>query len=332
MNIHNLDKKDIQKLYEFNRLCFPERENIEKIIDFWFNKNPEEYSLSVILEGDNEEIWGQILRSSTAYYYAGNYHAGEWVFDYIVRKDKRKEAYGIDILQYILKQKKVPVFATGSGPLALKIELKMGFKLVGELRKYMGIIHPIFMLSSLFRGKIPIQKYPKIIKTRNISFRLIENRTIPNFEKPYNNEVLEFVRDRSFMLWRFFSNIHVYAVYVQNDSDNYFVLRTIIIKNVTFLALVDYRCNLANKEDFKIILDAAQKITKKLKLGALITGSSLNGIDAILESHKFKSLGRPRPIIVSKSFTEDINNIKDKIINRNFIFVTLADSDGEILW
>ena len=51
-------------------------------------------------------------------------------------------------------------------------------------------------------------------------------------------------------------------------------------------------------------------------------------IDSVLESHHYKSIGRPRPIIGTKKYKTD----KEAIKNRAFAFVTLAESDGEITW
>lgn len=328
MQIKILKEFDISDLYTFNKQVFPARCESNKIIDFWFSKSIAERNLSAILISDLNEIWGQVLTSSMNYYYKNYNYTGKWIFDYIIREDKRKDGYGIDLLQFLLKYNKTPIFATGSGPLALKIELKMGFKLVGKLKKYLGIVNPFYIISSIFRGTIPVNRFQTIVKVNGETFSLMTNPDLPDITKPFNYNLLEFGRDKSFLSWRFYSRLHEYAIYKKDGADDYFVLRTIVNKNITCMVLVDYRCDLNYSESFKLIIKAAKKVSKRLRLSILITGSSLRLIDTILEKQYFKAVGRHRPIISSKLFREE----KDKIKKREFVFTTLADSDGEINW
>lgn len=327
--ITNLQKNDIEQFYKFNRIVFPERENIVEIINFWFSKTNDEYLLSKILYRDSNEILGEILHSSMEYFYQNSIWKACWIFDYIVREDIRKEGYGIDLMEEVLKNKnEVPIFATGSGPLALKIELKMGFKLIGELKKYITIINPLYSLTSLFRKNIPLNKFPQKIKVKNQIFSLINKKNLPELAQPFNQDLLEIVHNKDFLNWRFFSNLHNYAFYLKEYGNDYFVIRTIAKKNITCLALVDYRCKIDNPNNFDTIIEATKEIAKRLRIAPIITGSSLQAFDEILEKKHFRTIGRNRPIISSKSFKNEDQRIND----RSFIFVTLADSDGEISW
>ncbi|MGV8092856.1 MAG: hypothetical protein AB2L24_13445 [Mangrovibacterium sp.] len=327
MQIKFFESLDYNKFIDFNKQIFPERINSQSIIDFWFNKSKTESALSIILKGDNEEIWGQNIHSSMFYYLENEKVYGEWGFDYIVREDKRKDGYGIDILQFALKHKDT-IFAVGSGPLALKIELKMGFKLLGELKKYVSIANPFWLSTSIFRGIIPIKKFPLDVNIKGVKYILTTEHNLLDFCKPFNRNLLEFGRDKAFLNWRYFSGLHEYALYKKADGEDYFVLRTIVLKRITCLVLVDYRCDFSNPEDFESQIEVVKKVAGKLKLAIIITGSSLHIIDKILGKKYFKSIGPPRPIISSREFKEKSENI----INREFIFSTLADSDGEILW
>lgn len=328
MQIQFLEYSEINDLYAFNKQVFPTRHEPNSIIDFWFSKNTDERNLSVILNGASDEIWGQALFSSMNYFFNSELYKGKWCFDYIVREDKRKDGYGIDIMQFALESNEIPIFATGSGPIALKIELKMGFKLLGELKKYAGIVNPIYFLSSFFRGTLAIKRFPSLVKTKGATFSLITKENLFDIAKPYNENLLEFGRDKSFLNWRFYSSLHDYAVYKNDTGDDYFVLRTIVKKHITCMVLVDYRCNVSTSNNFGLILKAAKQVTCKLRLCVLIIGSSLRSIDAILEKQYFRAIGRHRPIITTKSVKE----YKASITNREFVLTTLADSDGEIQW
>lgn len=328
MKIKFITTSDLVNLYLFNNHVFIERIDSKSIIDFWYNKGSKEYNSSIILTGENEEIWGQILSSSMLYFYQNSIRQGNWIFDYIVQEDKRKDGYGIDLLQFALQNKKVPIFATGSGPLALKIELKMGFKLIGELKKYVGISNPIFLPVSVFRGIIPKKKYPVSVKTKAATFQLTYAGLLPDYSNTFNPELLEFGRDNAFLNWRYFSDLHEYTFYKQVRGDDYFVVRTIVKKGITCLVLVDYRCDFSNKQNFSTLLNAVKKVASKLKLAVIVSGSSLKIADEMFEKKGFKSIGRPRPIISTEKFKEE----QQRITNREFVFTTLADSDGEINW
>lgn len=328
MHIKFLDKVELEKLYSFNIQIFPERSNPKSVLDFWLSKNPDEHSLSITLNGDNKEQSGQIISSSMFFYYKSTQQSGSWIFDYIVSEDKRKDGYGIDLLQFALQNRKAPIFATGSGPLALKIELKMGFKLIGELRKYVGIGNPLFLPSSLFRGVISRNKYPVSVKKKSKTFRLTTADQLPEFSSPFNSGLLEFGRDNAFLKWRYFSDLHPYAFYKSEEGDDYFVVRTIVKKGITCLVLVDFRCDFYDQQNFVVLINAVKKLASKLKLSVVITGSSLKMTDEVFENKRFKSIGRPRPIITTEKFKEE----KQRIENREFVFATLADSDGEITW
>ena len=326
MKIINIGKVNLVKhnLFYYNTYC----EQNKEVLDFWFSKSREEYNLSTILINDSNNIYGQILSSSMSYYYKFNDIQGNWIFDYIVNEEIRKEGYGIDLLQFALLNRKAPIFATGSGPLALKIELKMGFKFIGELRKYVGVSNPLFLPSSLFRGLLSMNKFPPSVVVRSKTFRLTTVDQLPEFSSPFNSGLLEFGRDNAFLKWRYFSDLHSYAFYKQADGDDYFVVRTIVKKGITCQVMVDYRCDFSDKQNFIVLLKAVKKTASKLKLSVIIAGSSLSITDEVFENKRFKSIGRPRPIISTEKFKEE----KQRIENREFVFATLADSDGEITW
>lgn len=328
MKISFISDNDLTQVYRFVEKAFPQRPKPVKILDFWFSKNQREFESSIILKGENNRIWGQILASSMIFYFESiKYHAN-WIFDYIVHEEKRKDGYGIDLLQFALQNRSAPIFGTGSGSLALKIELKMGFKLIGEIRKYVGIGNPFFLTTSVLRGVVSQNKYPTIVKYKTKTFKLTSVEQLPEYSNSFNSQLLEFGRDKDFLKWRFFSDLHQYTFYKQDNGDDYFIVRTIVKKGFTCLVLVDYRCDFTDENNFVMILRSLKKVASKLKLSIIIAGSSLKMTDEIFETNKFKSIGRPRPIITTDKYKE----FKEQIKNREFVLATMADSDGEITW
>lgn len=328
MKIKFIDKNEVDSVYDFNKLVFPVKHSDGKLLDFWFGKNKNETSISVILKGDSDEILGQALYSSMNYFYKEELSEGEWFYDYIIREDKRRCGYGIDILTFVANNKVKYIYSIGAGPLSLKIHFKMGFRVIGELKKYVGIGNPFFFLTSLFRGVIPLKKYPEKVFVKDSSFYLLGKEELPYLKDSYNKDILEFGRENDYLKWRFFSGFHDYAFYKLGTGSDYFVLRTIIKKKITCLVLVDYRCSFGNKENFSNIIKAIKKIAGKLCLGLIITGSSLKEADSVLEKNHFRAVGRNRPINATQLFQDE----SEIIAARQFVFVTLADVDGELGW
>lgn len=328
MEIRKAKTSDIENLFEFNARIYPNKKiDSRKLINFWISKSQQATNDIVLFFDDNGKIVGQVINSSMAYYYQNERIDTVWGFDLIIEKKYRKDTWGIDL---ILKNIEAhpQLMATGSGPLAKSINLKLGMRDLGDIRKYVGIINPFWIFNIFGKKTIPTNKFPTNIKVRNNCFVLLDKSQLPSLNSPFNENLLEIARDKEYMQWRFFNDLHEYAVYKNVDSENYFVLRTTIIKHIKVMLLVDYRCDAYSSEQFESILYAAKLITSKLHLPILITGSTLNTFDKVLEQHHFKSIGRPRPVlgyIKCKDRKEDIEN-------RNFVFVTLTDSDGETNW
>lgn len=258
----------------------------------------------------------------------------EWGFDLFVDPNKRTDSVGLHLLEFIKANKGGPIFASGVGEKALRIEKFFGYHIIGHLKKYYKLVNPFFLVSGLLRGEnIKSSKFPLQIVSGNNIFEKVNMDYLWNAKDPYNAQLLEFERNIDFMQWRFYSEAFHYAVYQniennQSGKPSYFVVRTVKIKRITSLVLVDYRYDTSKNEDFISLLKATQKVASKLLLPVIVTGSSLQVTDSILDLLKFKITGKDRPIICN---IKDYKQYKDKIQNRNFIFSTLADSDGEYL-
>lgn len=324
-NFKHIIRKDIPQLVEYNKQRFPERgEQTKPIIDFWVARHSDAVSDILVVEKDGK-FYGQEFYSRMSFYYKGIYEEAHWCFDLIVNEDLRKDCVGLDFMQYALGE--YPnYYCTGSGPDAVKLHLALGKQLLGDIRKYVGLINPLWFVTSLFRGRIAKSKYPKTIGK---GWKKVETfDEMPKLKQPFNVNLFEVGRDAIFLKWRFFNDFHPYVVYVNDITGDYFVVTTIVQKHITAIVLLDFRCLLNDTNAFEQIVETTHKIANKIHVPIAICGSSHAVIDSVLESHHYKSIGRPRPIIGTKKYKTD----KEAIKNRTFAFVTLAESDGEITW
>lgn len=328
MKFRRADNSYIKSLYDFGRRMYPERKNYRQIIDFWLSKGEKEIENIVIAVDDENNIRGQQYFSSMNYYYEGEKKDSVWAFDLIVDEELRAGSQGF-ALMWKCKKIHPNSMSSGSNDISLPINLKIGNTQIGELRKYVGIRNPLCLFASLFRGEIAKEKYPNVVAVGKRSFlKVAKPDDLPDLKKPYNHQLLEIGREKDFLKWRFFSDLHDYVFYLDKKNNDYFVVRSIVKKHVTALVLIDYRCDLANDNSCKNIIDGFTTVAKKLNLAVMIADSSTKAMDEVCESRKMKSLGRPRPILGILDCEEKMNSIQ----NREFVLLTLADSDGDITW
>lgn len=327
MEIRKATLNDIPEICDFNARMFPERKvNCKKYMDFWLSRNDGTLNCNLLLTNENGQIYGQILASPMSYYYQQKRIDTVWLFDLIIDESLRKSAWGIDLLLECMELHPQSC-STGSGPTALPIHLKLGNSYLGDIRKYVGMINPFCLLTSYRKSFIPIEKFPMCIQISQSVYHKIGIDQLPTYDNPFNEDLFEVCRDYEYLKWRYFSNLHQYAFYLREDCKNFLVLRSIDVKGFRVMELVDYRCK-NTEADFEEIYQAVAKVTRKVCLPALVCGSSLRAMDSVLEHHHFKSIGRPRPVL---GFVR-CKTRKEDIQNRNFCFVTLADSDGETNW
>ncbi|RZJ65395.1 MAG: hypothetical protein EOO50_13815, partial [Flavobacterium sp.] len=281
MNVHFQNREEDKKFIAFNETIFPERGELNrKLTDFrYFNPmNPKsDTSGNVVATDDDGKLIGQALYHKTDFFFDGNRASSEWGFDFFVVPERRNDLVGVHILQYV-KANKPNVFAAGLGEKALKLQKMLGYNVIGYLKKYVKIIHPFFLPFGLLRAtNLKSGSYPKIIGKGESLFERISLDELWNSESPYNENLIEFARDESFLKWRFYSKNFNYAVYRQVGSSGnpiYFALRTVKIKGITGLVLVDFRYDVKKPEQFSLIVSSAKKIATKMWLPILVTASS----------------------------------------------------------
>lgn len=322
MEIIKLTELDIPKLVSYGEKIFPERRSYySSLLNFYFKgrMNGLTGALAIIKDG---EICGQTFHLETTMWFQNKKIVTCWGLDLIIDEDLREEAGGIDLI--LTSKKHYPnSAAVGSGDLALKINLKMGFKWVGEVRKYVGISSIPMLPIYLFCKK---NKFPQAIN----DFFLVSNKESFRATDYFNKDIIEIGRDNDFISWRYFTpEFRKYFVY-QNKSGLYFVVRPIRYKGIRMLALIDFRCDLSVDGEFKAIFETVRKLAKRMLFPFMLCGSSHRTIDSVLEKNGMKSIGRPRPIIIRNELKKSID--EDRVNKRDFVFVTLADSDGEVSW
>lgn len=327
MKIIRTNINDFVELSKFNSQIYPEKSiDSSKYLKFWLSKYDAKIDDNLVIKDGNGKIQGQILTSPMSYYYNQERKDTVWLFDLIVNEELRHEAWGVDLILECMDAHPGSC-STGSGPTALPLHLKLGNKMLGEIRKYVGIINPLYLLMSYRRKRINIESFPNEVQIKDCKYRKVSKEDLPSYDKPFNDNLFEIARDRNFLKWRFFNDLHQYAFYLAENSQSYFVVRNILLKGFRVLELVDFRCKVEETK-FKRILNAVHKVAREIRLPAVVCGSTLNVFDDVLEQLHYKSIGRPRPVI---GFVKCKDRKKD-IEKRNFCFVTLADSDGETNW
>lgn len=327
MEIKDLSPELYASFVAFNKAIYPERENVDELLEFRVLNSPyKDMELNVVLLDDINAVVGQAQYYSTYYYHEGKTEQSLWGYDLIVKPELRKMNYGLDLLEYVSENRTQVAFASGVGDMALKIEKAiLGVKVMGFLKKSIKIVNILNFPFSINR-RVSLKNYPQKI---NGFVKVTDPTRLGNLAKPYNDELLEFCRDREFITWRFFEAPYEYAFYKSVDNDNYFVVRTIVKNHITVLVLIDYRCDLKQSQEITEIINAAVKLTNRLFLPILITASSTIYVDTVLQENSFKVIGRDRVMTI---YQKGVKAYQQEIVDRKFVFTTLADSDGEILW
>ncbi|MDB2435950.1 hypothetical protein N9W65_03120 [Schleiferiaceae bacterium] len=336
MSLKFVNEVSKEEFIAFNDIAFPERDNKQLIYFRYYNVRINHSERireeNIFILDPNGEILAQSLYHPASYYFKGETENIQWGFDLYVRQDKRKDSLGLRLMEHIAATKSTNIFASGVGEKALKVEKYFGYHVVGNLYKYYKIINPLYFLSGLMlKEDLVSDKFPSLVCGKLGKYKKIDISKISNLPQPYNTDLLEFGRDKHFLQWRFASGLFNYVTYSLDNErselvENYFVVRTIKYKGVTCLVLVDYRCNIRNKNAIRNIISVVNIIAQKLLIPIVVTGSSLKKIDEVLCELGYRTTGIPRPIVCND---EALRSYKDPIQSRRFVLSTLADSDGE---
>lgn len=328
MDIGSINREDIPQLYDFFQLSHSDsrKDDIESYINYWMKKTPDAINY-ISVQKDGNELVGLNILSPMEYFFNGEKKYSQWAFDLYVKEEYRKKNWGSYLMLYV-KTNYPTHFATGSGPWAMKLLTKLKATQIGQIHKYVGVSNPVLIFSSICRGVVPFKRFPYSLNIDGNTFILTNSENLPEIITPYNDDILEINHDLNFLRWKFFKSYHNYAFYLDKQSKNFIVFRTIVKKHITMLMIVDYRCNVHSEKEVDVLCRVAIYVARKIRVAFIYCGSSMSCIDKVFERYHFKAIGRHRPIITYDKTYKDID-LKSKIDDRDFILVTLADSDGE---
>lgn len=332
--IRNCRKDEIEELVDYTSSIYPYRCKTEKdrfrfknLARFWFYRTADTYRYMMIIK-EKGRIVGQTYLIPTNYYWKGIRCEATWSFDLFVDLDKRKAAYGTDLMMETRSQLG-DSFNTGANDSSLALQRILGYKCIGSIRKYVGRGSVFGLFRMFFQRRVSISCFPMFVRSGNVIFEKIKEVGMIATEKTFNTNLLEWVRDDEFVSWYYGShNVNEYAIYKEQGSKNYFVVRPICYAHVLMLALVDFRCPLDKGDVFQTIVEAVREITRQLYIPFIVSSSTLAITDNVLESSRFCSVGRPRPVMSKKKW----KGMEERIDTRTFLQVNFVDSDGEAGW
>ncbi len=149
---------------------------------------------------------------------------------------------------------------------------------------------------------------------------------VPNIG--WNPEIIETLRDKKFIDWRFFYKPDRYFMYAKNRSNDenspYFVVRPTVHLNRYWLQVVDYRYSLRHNADFECFLRILEKLRKQLDFPGILIPSSLRSTHLVLEKKGFRAYRR-RKVVTSYPFRHEESEKP-----HDHFMVSPADSDWDM--
>ncbi len=294
----------------------------------------EVFNASHFLALDDEKIVGQIVLLPYKCYYNNQKFDCVFAFDYIVDPAYLNTGVGVKLLAKTLKSH--IHFGMGVSNISRKLHIIMKEKSIGKVHKY---LYTKNLLALVFAGiktylkwnvrKLPSTlHWPKSFQSHGLIVKVSE--TAPFQQFVWNNEIIEFGRDKDFVDIRFnkFPNKYVYyQIFNQLEKlRGYFVCRVEIWRGMRVLIISDYRFVIQDEDVLNCILLVAKKLMQINRMDAILFGSSLKWIDETVQKNNFKKVGVPSEILTNLTLD---TNWKEKADKRDFIFATPADSDFE---
>jgi hypothetical protein len=338
MKICPLADDKFGEFIKFNQQMNPTQNDFEahfqwQILDNPLLKDRSELPILVAYNG-NDEIVGQHPHNPFEYEYQGKRSTGYFGFDYFVAEKCRKMGIGSALAKQAIADFH-PHFGVGVSEKSKNILLSLGNRIIGNLFIYIwfsNVTVPIrYALKSIRKDRSIEAKndsdnyqFPDRVGVDGFSFKKIVNLKASH-EHRWSDEILQFSRSVAFLGWRFFKNIDKYAFYLLEEKSpaTYFVARTISIKGLKLLAIVDYRIPDQDKDRFNAILKASKHIAKKNGHDGVFTMSSHSFFDKKLARNMFFRIGRPIIILTNA----DIKISPMRIKKRQFVMATMAESD-----
>lgn len=323
MKLKKYSDEYFEPMVKFIHQAFPQRKHASEYINYLFHVLANKSDMSIVVNDDDEIIATNFYLRTKAL--INNIQEEVmWSFDTMVLNEYRKSDAGTMItVEYIGNNN---LWGVGLSSIAVKAHKIIKSKFIGYLPSSLkvNVLSPyslgLFVKMPVLRNKV------KTISIQSIScgkynFMKVQNAEDIVKNKPYwNSNTVEFIRDTNFINNRILYHGNTYAIYTAPslcaDSNNiYFAVRVQDYKYTKILHIVDYRCNLQNRQEFNAIIEASSKIARKYKLAGVQIKSSIEGINKFLNRKGFITK-RPGSVMVTrnKNVTEDV-------------FITSVDSD-----
>lgn len=320
----SLSPEDKNALELFYKKAYPHRNDISEYLNRNIFSLPFCQIKDTLVIYDGDSIVGSNLSINTKALIGSEEYDVIWSFDTIVLPEYRSTDAGTFIGEFWFTHKEV--FGAGLTDISERMWKVMKGKFIAYATAFIKLNYTSPYLFNFFKPilsneKVLKKEFPELLNTKKSTFTKLSSAAeikIPA-EGYWNSEMIEFKRDVDFIKWRFFKHDSPYHVYQKNSDDCvYFVVRLIEWHNLPLLYMVDYRFNLNNTKDFNEILDAANKIVKKLNCAGLYIRCSLETLKDICKNHGFIMKGQGAQIVT---------RFKPAVKKDYPVFFTAADSD-----
>lgn len=279
MEIAYYQSKYYDDLLAFTQSLWPEKtEEYLKYRLFQFPESSDDNRNNLLVLNNEGRIVGCILYFVTKALILGKEEKIFWGHDFYV-EEKYRGAASLRLMVEMANVK--PAFGAGATELNLKIQKAAGAKFIAIeyhhlLFNFWSFKLPLIKLNLLKPAQYSSYIFPLNINTGSFQFRKIESANelnIPNNGYWNTGDMdIEFVRDKHFLQNRFFENFIKYNFYKLDTGHNskqdecYFVVRPVFESGFPVMAIVDFRYNKKEPEQFLRILRAANKIAKRNRL------------------------------------------------------------------
>ena len=330
LSMLNLD--DTNEFIDFNRIIYPKRNGIRKRFEWYMLGNPfleDRRHPYVLLYNKDSKIVGQSLLNPFVWRYMGKEHLDYMGIDWYVLPEYRGPI-GTALAMKTLKDRP-HYFGIGFSEAAKNIWSALGVRDIGRVDIYIWLGKPMRMIRSVARMMKGSRReigplLPKRIDAGNDSFHIVES---PDHWKEHEwKGVIEFSRPAKYLRWRFFDSPRKYFFYMSSDRRSYFVIRESFMKGLNFIVLVDYRVPEMDRKSFDSILRACKKIARTAKYDGILAGSSHSFFDNRFKRNFFFRTRRGGGAIMTNA---DVGEVPEKIISRELVYATIADSDMDLV-
>ena len=338
MKIQALTPELLPRYHAFLKSSYPARPETEARFKFQILDNPrvtEESGLPVLIAQDEEgEIVGQFILNPGAFHFQGDLTPCHYGSDLFMREDKRASGIGAFLTMRGVRDYS-PYFAIGLTTRGDQITRPLNTNTLGEMYSFLWIGRPVSTLVHHLRNRRGdvrprprfFEKLPPRIEVKGGEFNHLSSADQVEV-RPLGENLIEFARDPEFIKWRFFSSFRSYPVYLKRDGDavSYFALRRLRNRGLDLILVVDYRVSPMRQEAALDLIAAVKKIARLNRADGVWMTSTLKVFDQALRQSRFRVVGNPGMIVS----TVKTKGFEEAVSRREFVFATLADSDGEL--